>query len=84
MSSASLFLEILQVATRKGTHCRHFSGNNLISKNFKNLSLVEALQTKTQESSLQPRTLLNSSQIFSWRSFDIVAPKTLDKIQKNI
>lgn len=79
MSRTSLFLEILQVATRKGTHHRLFCGDNFICKNFKYLSLVEALLIKTQDCSLPPTTLLNFSQISSWRSIEIVAPKTLEK-----
>ena len=82
MSRTKIFLEILQVATGKGIHRRLFCGDKFIFKDFKNLSLVETLLTKTQVYSLQPKTLINSSQIFSFRSFEIVAPKTLEKVQK--
>ena len=82
MSRLSRFLEILEVATRQGIHRRLFSSDNLISKNINNLSLAEARLTKTKDYSLQPRTLLNSSQIFSLRSFEIGAAKIWKKSGK--
>ena len=47
------------------------------------IEILQVATTKeTQVYSLRPRTLINSSQIFSLRSFEIVAPKTLERVQK--
>ena len=56
----SLFLQILQVATKIEIHHILFCGDNLNSKNFKELSLMESLLKIKQDYSLQARTLLNS------------------------
>ena len=52
---------------RKKIPRRQFSGNNLISKNFKKLSLLESI--KTQFYSVQTRTLVNSVTSFFIRVF---------------
>ena len=56
----SLFLQILQVATKIEIHHILFCRDNLNSKNFKELSLMESLLKIKQDYSLQARTLLNS------------------------
>ena len=50
----------MQVATKNGIRLRLFCGDNLNSKNFKKLILVEWRFNIRQESNLQFRTLLNS------------------------
>ena len=50
----------MQVATKIGMHHRLFSGDNLTSNNFKELSLVESFFTIKQDYGVQSRTLLNS------------------------
>ena len=57
---ASLFLQILQFATKIGINDRRFSADSIISKNFKKLPLVESLIHLRQDYRLQPRTLLHS------------------------
>ena len=56
----SLFLQILQVATKIGIHHRLSCGDNFNSKSFKELSLMESLLKIKQGYSLQARTILNS------------------------
>ena len=54
----SLFLLLLQVATKIGIHHRISCGDNFTSKNFKKLSLVESFFNIRQDYSLQLRTLV--------------------------
>ena len=56
----SLFLQILQVATKIGIYQIFFSGNNFTSKNFKELSLVESFFNIKQDYGAESKTLLNS------------------------
>ena len=81
---ASLFLQILKIATKIGIHYRLFCGDNFTSKNFKKLSLVESLFSIRHEYSLQTTTLLNASQMISWGRSEIAALKTLENYQKTI
>ena len=79
----SLFLQILQIATKIGVHYRLFCGDNFTSKNFKKLSLVESVFNIRQEYSLQTTTLLNYVTDDFMRAFWNSCAETFGKLSEN-
>ena len=61
---ASLFLQILQAATKIGIHQSLLVGDNFTSKRFRELSLVESFFNIKQDYCVQTRTLLKPMRVF--------------------
>ena len=60
----SLFLQILQVATKIGIRQSLLVGDNFTSKRFRELSLVESFFNIKQDYCVQTRTLLKPMRVF--------------------